>query len=369
MQVNTSNVQSKNKNSLNPENLRFFDTAKAPYRFTSLNDEAREYLNTNGFVALKNVLSEAELAEAEKNLWNFLSRCGMKQDDISTWKDNIYPGCLLSGLIWDFGAGQSDFQWYIRTRPNVLDAFAKLWEVKSYEDLLVSMDGLAVFRPWKQKTTWKTVGGCSKDTARHCRSLYYVKLIYKIYNFFFVQIGHQTMGPYCSRSSDYIEVPYECEDILSRERWLICLEKGDLFIWDSRLVHCSSPAVDIIADEQIQKSIDQNQTSETETKVDDNISKPTLLRAVSMVTFSPKSFLNQEKKGQIIQERVNAFLNNRTCSHWPTECKILGAPSTSKLKELPQNDLKSLNRVGQSLIGIDILKECDDKWKEYNLGE
>ncbi|ETO14101.1 hypothetical protein RFI_23267 [Reticulomyxa filosa] len=383
MQVTNTNLQSKNsENNLNPENLRFFNTAEAPYRFASLNNEARDYLNKNGFVALKNVLSEVELAEAEKNLWKFLSQCGMKQDDISTWKENIFPGCLLSGLVWNFGAGQSDFQWYIRTRPSVLDAFVKLWEVNSYEDLLVSMDGLAIFRPWKQRTQWKTVGGWYHIDQnvimkpKLCSYQGYVTLYdQNQYTGGTTVIPTtqqdivKTMGPYCSRPSDYIEVPHHCKAIFSREKWLICLEKGDLFIWDSRLVHCSSPAIDILPDQQTQKSNDQSQTLETETKEDDNASKPKLLRAASMVTFAPKSLLNRYNKGQIIQERVNAFLNNQTCSHWPTQCKILGGRSTGKPKQLPQNDLKKLSRVGKSLIGVDILKECDDKWKDYNLGD
>ena len=46
-------------------------------------------------------------------------------------------------------------------------------------------------------------------------------------------------------AGDWVMIPESCDKILSdeRDRLLICVKAGDLVIWDSRLVHCSTPAV------------------------------------------------------------------------------------------------------------------------------
>lgn len=125
------------------------------YRFSSMDTIARNYLDEYGFVVIGNVLNDEEIKQSFNLLWNFLENLGWKRNDISTWKNRVFPGLSSSGLCRKLGIGQSDFQWYIRTRQSILNVFANLWQVETSE-LLTSMDGCGIFRPWYNNSVWKT---------------------------------------------------------------------------------------------------------------------------------------------------------------------------------------------------------------------
>ena len=146
----------------NPEGLHFYNADNAPYRFGSFNDNAKKYLNENGYIAIGNVLNNNEIIKAKSLLWDFIETCSIvERNNIKTWDDGYWTQLCndtKSGLINNLGISQSKFQWYIRTNKKLLNLFIKIWNVKSYKDLLCSMDGICLFRPFDKKhIEWKTI--------------------------------------------------------------------------------------------------------------------------------------------------------------------------------------------------------------------
>eukprot|EP01084_Bolivina_argentea_P159674 278081_1 len=125
-------------NEFNPENLEAVNPEKAGYRFETWNDAARKHLSDHGFVVIKNILTKKEINYAKYLLWNFLSDIGWKRDDPSTWNSRLVS---TTGIIWGNGAGQSAFQWYIRTRPQIIKTFANMWSSQSiYKNKHIEFD-------------------------------------------------------------------------------------------------------------------------------------------------------------------------------------------------------------------------------------
>ncbi|UJR19273.1 hypothetical protein I4U23_022402 [Adineta vaga] len=73
---------------------------------------------------------------------------------------------------------------------------------------------------------------------------------------------------------------------------------GDLVVWDSRLIHCNSPA----------------------TVPKKNYGKVDLLRIVAYVSMSPSSLVSQQYTlDEFRLQREEMVKNNRTLTHWCTE--------------------------------------------------
>ena len=195
------------------------ETIKLPYRF-SLDDieNAYKHFVDNGFAVVSNILSETDINTAKQLLWDhFLSQDTIQwqQNNPDTWQK--FPGMQFTGIIGKYGVGQSLFQWYIRTRPNVINTFCQMYNLfdndmnysynysysYNYTDdmnsdatldvgncknnadnndhddssssrgkgnynynynceckLLTSFDGIGIFRPWKYKKNkykWDTI--------------------------------------------------------------------------------------------------------------------------------------------------------------------------------------------------------------------
>jgi predicted RNA-binding protein with EMAP domain len=79
---------------------------------------------------------------------------------------------------------------------------------------------------------------------------------------------------------------------------------GDFVVWDSRTIHCNSPAIAI--EERC-----KNQPID-------------LLRIVAYVSMSPTSFVNDEKLDEFREKRKEIVENNCTTTHWSTELVLGG---------------------------------------------
>lgn len=84
---------------------------------------------------------------------------------------------------------------------------------------------------------------------------------------------------------------------------LIHAQPGDLLLFDSRTVHCNSPAF------------------VTPPPLNDG-ELPSLLRMVSYICMTPLAFA--ESPQELIERRWHAFRYRLTTSHWPHEFHIMG---------------------------------------------
>lgn len=145
---------------------------------------------------------------------------------------------------------------------------------------------------------------------------------------------------------------------------LIKCKAGDLVVWDSRCIHCNTPAL-----------------------VDDSgANQAALIRIVAYVCMSPLSlfapdmdlFKNLEEFRRLREEYVR---NRTTCTHWPLELIIASTYSFDFIlkkekkmynfvllgeMEIQQNEKLKLNIFQQSLIiGTDVEYDKDATETEF----
>ena len=167
-------------------------------------------------------------------------------------------GLLLSMVrSASYGVGHSAAQWYIRDIPKVKQAFAQVWDT---DDLLVSFDGVTIWRPWTYKSDWRTNEGNSwlhidqhpiGRPGKHC--------VQGLVNL--LPTSESTGGNVVVPGSHrrFAQIPDEYEERLSRihpsidhfrfpnddpglkdvKPIMAEMAAGDLLLWDSRTIHCS----------------------------------------------------------------------------------------------------------------------------------
>ena len=102
---------------------------------------------------------------------------------------------------------------------------------------------------------------------------------------------------------DFVSTPRELMERL-RPRLVKC-KAGDLVVWDSRCIHCNTPAI-----------IDKQD--------DDSLCETQLLRIVAYVTMSPLSMfepdgIRYENLEEFRELREELVRDRTTCTHWPLE--------------------------------------------------
>jgi hypothetical protein len=200
--------------------------------------------------------------------------------------------------------------WNIRSNRNVKRVYSQIWNT---DQLLVSFDGCGVFRNWHYNPKWKTNGGWYHvdqnpiQKPNRCCIQGFVSLTNQNETTGGLIVVPKThlrfaqLNDLARRPKDFIMIPHD-HPILNEGKAigkLIQCQAGDLVLWDSRLVHCNSPA--FITEEQQQNEL-----------VD-------FLRIVAYVSMSPTTFVNGYTINEFRKERKLLVENNCTLSHWSTE--------------------------------------------------
>ena len=87
-------------------------------------------LATKGYCVVPNVLSEDEITEAKQLFYNW-------QKTIPN-HDKVHNVIDPHGIYKYHQAGHQEHAWYIRTKPQIIDIYKKLWNC---DELVVSFDG------------------------------------------------------------------------------------------------------------------------------------------------------------------------------------------------------------------------------------
>mmetsp|Transcript_11874 Transcript_11874/g.21703 ORF Transcript_11874/g.21703 Transcript_11874/m.21703 type:complete len:351 (-) Transcript_11874:124-1176(-) len=258
------------------------------------------YLDEHGYVVVRDALTETDLRQAEDMLFNFMSsEAGWDRSDPATWTDASFSsmGNAVLGLVNRRGAGQSDLSWFVRTRHAVFGTFRQLWQT---DELLTSFDGLNIFRPWHKHDFLKTEGNWYHvDQGRSKVGRHAVQGLVTLYDQDASTGGlvvipgshhrHQEVLRYAKDDADFV-VPGDSSSVMSMPKRLVTSRAGDLILWDSRTVHCNTPAV----------------------------STPTapgsrLLRACVYVCMTPKAWADK----RTLEDRRKGYEIRVTTSHWP----------------------------------------------------
>ena len=105
------------------------------------------HLDEHGYAVISDVMDDDEINTAKNLIWQHLeglkSPYKIKRGQVNSW--NQWPGRHEAGIIEENGIGNSQVQWFVRSIPMIKDIFARIWQTR---DLLTSMDGIGLFRPW-----------------------------------------------------------------------------------------------------------------------------------------------------------------------------------------------------------------------------
>ena len=282
-------------------------------RFTAGSAESIDFLHEHGYVVIRGALSAEQTAHALDLTWDYLEALGTGIDrtDVTTWSDERWPVSVHGGIIPSQGIGHSEAQWFIRSVPAVKQAFAAVWDD---DDLLVSFDGMALWRPPHVDPAWRTNRGGSwlhidqhpiGRPGFHCvQGLVSLLPTTPTSGGNIVVPGshqtfHQIPERYTERlaridtSIDHFRFPAD-DPLLAESPPIMChLEAGDMLLWDSRTIHCSSPG-----------------TGDASEDVD--AAAAALIRAVSLVCMMPRSRSNDE----VIARRRAAVQDRTSTTNW-----------------------------------------------------
>eukprot|EP01006_Ploeotia_vitrea_P023327 TRINITY_DN55764_c0_g1_i1.p1 TRINITY_DN55764_c0_g1~~TRINITY_DN55764_c0_g1_i1.p1 ORF type:complete len:409 (-),score=48.98 TRINITY_DN55764_c0_g1_i1:25-1185(-) len=306
--------------------------------FPEFNDEARAYLDANGYCVIDNVLSEEDRNKALDLMWQWLEGIGtgISRHNWKTWDNHRWPGPYTDkGIVANGGVGQCAFMWYLRTHPGVRQIFERLWGT---DKLLCSFDGCGIFRPtcrvheWRTKQGWFHVdqnfwGKPGFQCVQGLATLFDVTP--ETGGFVCIPGSHLLHEESCRakkgcrRNADFVRISTG-DPLLEREAKMVTCRAGSFVLWDSRTIHCNGPSI----------------------RPKEDATENELLRAVGYVCMTP-----QEKADEYnLKKKVMCFINNDTSTHWPHE---INQSASGAAQNLPAQDVSKLDPLMCQLIGIE----------------
>ncbi|KAK4054337.1 hypothetical protein OIO90_003570 [Microbotryomycetes sp. JL221] len=217
-------------------------------------NDFRDDLVRDGFCVVKNVLPKEKAAYYVQEIHQWLEDFGLGYDrnDPSTIREECLPVIHQKGLIQAYGAPHESFTWSVRSEPDVIDVFAKIFGT---EDLLTSFDAVNVSLPRKDLAPNKPWAHQDQDPDRpgfRCVQGF-VNLLPngpQDGGLVVLKQGHIASKEYHKVMNDKDEVfRWTNEMYVFQEKgmeWLkehgyewvkVDCEAGDLVLWDSRTPH------------------------------------------------------------------------------------------------------------------------------------
>lgn len=340
------------------------------------------YLDKHGYAVVAGVADDEGITCVKSLMWDFLEsvpNTRVSRNDVATWD---IPGDWMpsetNGIIHGFGWGQSACMWKLRLLPRVKATFAAIWRTT---DLLVSFDGGNAFRPWRYNRSWLTDGGWYHvdqnamkpgGRGRQCVQGFVTlcDVSEETGGLVVVPGSHKQHTPMCERSriakamGDFLPVPID-DPVLRLGARLICCKAGDLVLWDSRTVHCNTPALSALREEidvssgpsegptltaaakpagEEQVEVGTGTGVESPKEVDQAV-KWELIRQVGYVCMTPAKLAPVD----VLKKRQDAFENNISLSHWPHKFVMAG----HALPGTQTNDPSAISAEQRALIGYD----------------
>ena len=241
----------------------------------------KKILEEKGYLIIPNILNKEEL--------NYALQLHKKwQKSIKGYND-IVKLCN-NGIHKFLEAGQQEFAWYLRTRPQILGVFKYLWNC---EDLITSFDGSChILKECEAiDNYWVHTDQGSEKEGLHCyqslvsltdncqRTLVVYEGSHKLHKQYFQEMNLKTLGDWHIIDRDYV-------NNIAYTKKILTIPAGSLVIWDSRTFH-------------------HNQYGEAKSEE----------RIVQYLCYFPSNHhLNTEENKKL---RRKYFDTRRTTTHWP----------------------------------------------------
>ena len=288
-----------------------------------------QYLDTHGYVVIAAVASPAVIAQGKLDFWNHVERIGhLKRNDATTWDNENWLPSKKTGIFNTHGINHSSLCWNIRCLPKVRQAFGAVWQT---EELIVSFDACNVFRPWSAHRHWKTMGGwwhvdqnaLNPDEPR--RGKVCVQGLVTLYDtdqttggLCVIPGSHRLHDDFCQRvpgaemMGDFVQIPLRDKVLQENDGRLVGAKAGDLILWDSRTIHCNTPALPTSA--RVNSTMPRAEPEHRSEDSNREESAPEdIIRLVVYVCMLPHSLASPA----ILEQRKFQFLARMGTSHWP----------------------------------------------------
>lgn len=312
-------------------------------------DEAhlKETVAKYGVAIIPGVLDEAECTEMQNGMWDTMATWTEKweqpisRDKPESWRGmrDLFP--MHSMLIQLWGLGHAPFIWNLRQNPKVAGTFAKFWDCKSPEDLLVSFDGGSFHLPSEVTNL-----GWYKHHWYHADQSYTkpdFECIQSWVTGFDVNEGDATLAFFegshlhhadfgkhygITKKDNWYKLQTEEEVRFYADRG--CVErrikcpKGSMVFWDSRTIHCGVEPL--------------------KTRLKPNF------RCVAYLCYMPRSMATEKD----LAKKIEVFEAGRMTTHWPIKAKMFQkTPHTygKEIKPMTALPKPTIGPLGRRLIG------------------
>jgi len=284
--------------------------------------------------AVERKIRATQVEEGRSLAWDFIEGLPLsriKRDDPTTWDDK-WPDPYGNGIVVHDAVGHSEFMWFNRGLRTVQTIYSTIW---NDSNLATGFDGFCMHRPFEYNDKWRTQTGwyhldqngahkpdriCVQgfvnyyDAGEKDGGLVVVPGSHKIFTDIFKNRPELTAcGDFIRLNKFGPDSPWQNE-IAEADLGPIkvCAKAGDMVLWDSRMIHCNSPAT-------------------TARVLPEDGSILPLRRLVAYVCMTPASRLTPTA----IAKRHEAYFKGHTSSHWPEEISTAGRTNKNKQYKPP----------------------------------
>ncbi len=271
-----------------------------------------ETLRAQGYVVIPNILTSAQCTSYKTRMWDWLEDLGLgtSRKDPDTWKAPTFP-MTQHGIIAYPSLSHTQFIWDVRTEPNVMDVFAKLWNT---DDLLVGFCRASVYLPQQTVATkdWLHIDQSSTEPNLECyqgavnladqkepdSAGFMVLPFSHLYHADFFKDTQKE-----SKGDGYMHAPedtawFEQKDPRCK-RTFVPVTEGSITLWDSRCVHWNRSFPKSKASLSISNALPLANVPEG--------------RYAIFVSMTPRTKVKDPK---VIKRKREAFENRRSTNHW-----------------------------------------------------
>ena len=280
-------------------------------------------LKKYGFVVIKNILTKDEKDTIYNQFKIDLNTVSPNFDfnNHDTWTIENTPIMFGKGMAVFNGFGQSDFMWMLRLNKNIQKIYQKIYKTKK---LVTSFDGFSLYVSKKQKSKlWLHIDQSPANDIYSVQGQYnFFSVDKEDSGFIIIPKSHKKFKPKTHKLNDWYMLKNDDLESLDEPVKLV-IPENCFTLWDSRLVHAN--------------------TFTTKNKLE------TINRVTAYITFLPKELRSKEIK----KERIEAYKNSKTTSHWANKCEIKKYPYGFG----PRFELRGFNNIIAKLSSGNIPKD------------
>lgn len=274
----------------------------SPELFCVLNDvEWKSKLDSDGFVVIKDVLTENEMKEIYEQFIEDIKSVSPKLDfkDCGSFVIENTPMIFTKGMCVFNGFGQCDGMWKVRLNESIMDIYKRLFDTK---ELCVSMDGFSLFVSSDQKTgKWLHTDQNPMDETYSIQGAYNMLSVNEDSAGFVVVPGsHKIYKPITHNGFSMYNDDKQGFEELEEKAVKLLIPKNCFVLWNSKTLHANT-------------GISKKPRSKTIKRLD---------RLTCYVTYMPRSLVPKH----VIEKRICAYKNSNTTSHWANKCEIKKFP-------------------------------------------